>query len=297
MSTELSAAKPAQVLDVIKNTAPLEIAKLDFVKEKYVNNYNLTHPKKEGELMYHRNVTHFLQTIASSDDLKKADPFSLYACFVTAAVNGYSLDPADSEVYIVPRGGKAYLQRQAGAHVRRLMLTGQVSRLGQAKIVYEGDFFEVENGRVISHKEKFQSEKFVAGWVSFEVADGKDIHFIFRKSDWESWKEKSPMKNGPLWNHKDGQPLASFLKTKLVLHACKSKTWATGMTNPAAEQFNVEVDDDDSNPSGLPAGQPTQQLPAAQPSPAAQAVISAMTSDEPAATATVNITDEEDPFA
>lgn len=286
-------AKPAEVMTIIRQTAPTDVAKLDFVKEKYVSNYNLSHKKKEGELMYHRNLIHFTQTIAASEDLKKADPFSLYACFVTAAVNGYSLDPADSEVYIVPRGGKAYLQRQAGAHVRRLILTGQVLRLNQAKIVYQGDDFTVENGRVISHKERFTSETFIAGWVSFEVANGQDIHFIFRKSDWEAWREKSPMKNGALWNHKDGQPLASFLKTKLVLHACKSKTWATGMTNPAAEQFNVEVDDDDAaNDTNT---QDAKAIDVSNASPRAQAIASAMTNDK-AEDAPVTIQSEDNLF-
>jgi hypothetical protein len=97
------------MLTIIQNTPAVLIPELDLVKEKYIQNYNACNKEKNGELMYHRNVIHMKQAIANVPGLIECDPFSLYACFATAAVNGYSLDPGDDEVYLIPRGGKAYL--------------------------------------------------------------------------------------------------------------------------------------------------------------------------------------------
>lgn len=243
-----------QLMVVLQQTPPTAIAELEFVKDKFVTNYNACHREKAGELMYHRQVVYFKQAIAASDALKKADPFSLYACFLTLAVKNYSLDPEDSEVYLYTMGGKAVLKRQAGAHVRRLMETGQVFYADQAKLVYEGDEFEVVNGRVKKHVEKFQSETIIAGYIRFVLnKNGDDRFFIYRKSDWQAWRKKSQQANGDNWNGNDGQPGAAFLRTKIVLHAAKDKSWATGTTNPNVDQFdNIEIDEDEQLPEANP---------------------------------------------
>lgn len=230
-----------QVVDLIRQTAPVAIAELDFVKQKFIDNFNLTHKEKNGELMYHRQMVHFKQIISGNDTLKAADPFSLYACFVTAAVNGYSFDPNDDEVYLIPKGGKAWLWPQTKAMVKRLRNSGQIKFADQAKIVYQGDEFEVENGRVKKHVEKFSSEVMIAGYVRLVIDDkGTDKYFIYRKSDWESWRKKSLSPNGENWNS-NGQPLAAFLRTKIVKHACDDSSWSSGRTS-IAEQFSVEIE-------------------------------------------------------
>jgi hypothetical protein len=61
------------------------------VKEKFIKNYNLANRSENGDLMYHQQLVYFNQNIASSSQLQNADKFSLYACFITAAVKGYSI--------------------------------------------------------------------------------------------------------------------------------------------------------------------------------------------------------------
>lgn len=247
------------LLAIINETPSVKIAELEFVKTRYIENYNLANKSKDGDLMYHRQLVFFNQQLTANSNLQNADKFSLYACFVTAAVNGYSFDPEDNEVYLIARGGKAKLERQAGAHVRRLIRTGQVKFVEQAKLVYEGDIFEVENGRVIRHVEKYQTERVIAGYARFVLDEnGADRFFIYRKSDFESWRKKSPNaytiekkgQSGPylsesLWDNgvvggKEAEP--GFLRTKIIKHACKEKCWATGSTPAGAETFSVEVD-------------------------------------------------------
>lgn len=248
-----------EVLQTIEKTPPMQIASLDFVKEKFVDNYNKCNNSDAGELMYHRQLVHFNQTISNDPNLTKADKFSLYACFVTAAVNGYSLDPQDDEVYLLAIKGKAHLWPQAGAKVRRLIRTRQIKSADQPKLVYEGDTFQVEGGRVVKHVENFASENIIAGYIRFIISEKEDKYFIYRKSDWEAWRKKSSngktyKKSGQhgeylvesLWDNGviNGQnPEPNFLRTKIVKHAAKEKCWATGSTPPDADKFhNVEID-------------------------------------------------------
>jgi len=250
-----------QTLELIQNTAPGKIAELDMVKEKFIKNYNLANRSENGDLMYHRQLVYFNQNIAASTQLQNADKFSLYACFITAAVKGYSFDPLDNEIYLVPRGGKACMQLQAGAYVRRLIQTQQATGCEQAKLVFKGDVFEVEDGIVKRHIEKFESETIIAGYVKFNTAGGGFKYFIYRKSDFESWRKKSPnpatVQKSPTWlaeslwdNGVIGgeNPEPAFLRTKIVLHAAKEKCWFTGSTPIELEQFNVEIDAEEENP-------------------------------------------------
>lgn len=256
------------IMQIIQATPPNQIADLELVRERYITNFNACHKDKVGDLMYHRNVVHFKQIIQGSQQLQKSDPFSLYAAFVTAAANGYSLDPNDNEVYVIARGGKACLDRQAGAHIRRLIRTGQIQFAEQAKLVYEGDVFQVENGRVIRHMENFQSDNIIAGYVRMVIDEnGSDRYFIYRKSDFESWRKKSPNprtieKQGQgggtylsesLWDNGvlgGTQPEPNFLRTKIIKHAAKEKCWAVGNTPPTVETYSeIEIDTEDT-PAG-----------------------------------------------
>lgn len=272
-----------QVLQQLANTPAVQIPELAIVRDRYIQNYNHCHGNKLGDLMYHRNVVFFKQAIASNDKLAAADPLTLYACFVTAAAKGYSLDPNDDEVYLIARGKSACLDRQAGAYVKRLLQTGQAKFFEQAKLVYRDDIFEVENGRVLRHIEMFRSDEIIAGYVRVVLDEnGTDRFFIYRKSDFASWRKKSPNPrtierqgaNGnylieSLWDN--GQlnginPEPNFLRTKIVKHAAKDKSWAAGTVAPALDAFeDVEIDTEDLPPLSIHDAGKQQQQVAAQP--------------------------------
>lgn len=233
-------------LAIINSTPANQIAALEFVKNKFIKNYNSCHKQKIGELVYARQCMFFQQAMANSADLAGCDRFSLYACFLTVSVKGWSLDPQDDEVYLIPRGGKACIDRQAGAYVRRLIETGQIMAAGQPVLVYDGDVFSVENGRVIKHIQNYATEILKCAYIEFSLPGNNTRFFIYRKSDWEAWRSRSPQKNKDNWNGPGGQPDPGFLRTKIVKHACKEKCWASGSTPAGVEIYEtIEVDSED----------------------------------------------------
>jgi len=254
--SEANLPKRQEIIQMIMDTPPAQIASLPFVKAKFIENYNACNrspdgkPGTEGEMMYHRQQIHFVQIIMADDKtgaaLRGCNPFSLYACFATAAANGYSLDPADNVVYMIPKGGKACLWRQAGAHVHRLIRTNQIRHAEQVQLVYQGDAFRVSKGAVLTHESNFAGEKIIAAYQEFVLPDGKSRYFIYQPSDWTAWRSKSDMPNGPNWNSGPlGQPDPGFLRTKITKHACMEKVWATGMNPIQVETFeDVEIESD-----------------------------------------------------
>lgn len=245
--SEANLVKRQDIIQTIMETPALRISSLDMVRDKFISNYNACNPDKQGELMYHRQMVHFNQIIAGSGALQNCDRFSLYAAFVTAAANGYSLDPADNTVYLVPKGGKAVLWRQAGAHVHRLIRSNQIRHAEQVQLVYRGDIFKVMGSKVLEHIQNFGSDEFFAGYQEFVLPDGQSRFFIYRQSNWEEWRSKSDVPNGENWNYKgSGRPKEGFLKTKITKHACTEKVWATGMNPIAPDHFqDIEVETDE----------------------------------------------------
>lgn len=242
---------PAKILEIIQQTHPMQIAELEPVRKKFIANYNHTHRSKNGDLEYHKQLINFKQLLAASDALRGTDPFSLYAVFVTVAANGYSIDPADNEIFIVPKAGKAVIWRQAGAHIRKLVESGQILHADQAQLVYEGDEYEVNRGVVEKHVEKYASDVYKAAYIRFELhpdSTGKkqEKYFTYRKSDWEGWRKKSTSTktDNPWITGPHGQADPGFLRTKISKHAAMEKSWGSGMRILALDQFeNVEYEE------------------------------------------------------
>lgn len=225
---------------------PFKMIDSEMVRERFIKNYELATQKKDGVLAYQAQVISFRQLIQASADLQKCTVESLYKCFIQASIKGYSLDVADQQCYMYPYGAVATLQPQAGAFVEKLKRNKQILHSDQAKLVYKGDIIEVENGKVIKHVEKFQSEQIILGYVKFTRTDNSEIFFIYRPSDWAAWKSKSKQKDGENWNKGiEGQPVAAFLRTKIVLHAAKEKIWSPSNTPVFFERYDeIEVDEE-----------------------------------------------------
>ena len=225
---------------------PFAMIDSQMVRERFIKNYELASQKKDGVLAYQAQVISFRQLIQASADLQKCTIESLYKCFIQASIKGYSLDVADQQCYMYPYGAVATLQPQAGAFVEKLKRNKQILHSDQAKLVYKGDVIVVKNGKVIDHVEKFESEIIILGYVKFTRFDNSEIYFIYRPSDWAAWRSKSPQKDAQNWKGGvEGQPVAAFLRTKIVLHAAKEKIWSPSNTPVFFERYDdIELEEE-----------------------------------------------------
>ena len=240
------------VMQIIQNTPVNKIAELDLVKKKYIQNYDACNPGGNGEFMYHRNLVFIKQAISGFKTT--IDPFSVYACVTTLAMYGASAAPADEEVYFIPRKGQMCMQFQPGMKVKKLERSKQILSVKKVNLVYKGDTYEVEDGFVKKHVERFESDIIIAGYIKFNLPDGSEKHFSYRPSNWESWRSKSPDKYGTNWCYKskqsDGteltQPMPGFLISKIISHACGEKSWTPGRTPATVEVYsNVIISEDE----------------------------------------------------
>jgi hypothetical protein len=83
-------------------------------------------------------LVYFNQNIASSSQLQNADK-SVCMLAHNRSCKRIFIHPLDNEIYLVPRAGKACMQLQAGAYIRRLIQTQQATGCEQAKLVFRGD--------------------------------------------------------------------------------------------------------------------------------------------------------------
>lgn len=233
-------ATAQQTMALINSTPVLQIPEMDHVRNQYIQNYEKCNPGKDGAFEYQRNLVHLMAILNSNDAFKKCNPFSVYQCLTTIAAYGYSVDPADDHIYLIPRDGKLCISRQPGSKLLRLIKTNQVVIAGEPTLVYEGDTYEVEDGMVKKHVEKFSSDKIIAGYVKFTLdSKGTQRHIRYRISDWEGWRLKSPQATGGNWRWmgKD-QPHPGFLRTKIMGHACTERCWIPGNYPNQAEAYD-----------------------------------------------------------
>jgi phage RecT family recombinase len=86
-----------------------------------------------------------LQAIQASDQLSKCSPDSIVKAMANVALTGLSLDPSRKLAFLIPRGGVCVLQPSYRGLIKSVTSTGAVIAF-EAKVVYEGDHFEYEEG-------------------------------------------------------------------------------------------------------------------------------------------------------
>jgi recombinational DNA repair protein RecT len=238
------------LMQVIKESTPAKVLTMPEVKQKFITNYEQAHGVGKGELAFQKNLA-YLQQRLSEDSFKNVTSISVYKMLIMIAIRGYDLDPTEGEVYLMPYNTTIDLQKQAPYLVRRLKETKQLQEFFPAQLIFEGDDFKIKDGMVIDHSRNLKSQKIIAGYVKGITAKGKEICFIYTPENWDQWKKASKMPGGNNW--KGGpleQPTEAFLKTKIVLHACKEKVWASSRS-VITEDFFPEVETEDESPEGI----------------------------------------------
>lgn len=258
MSTEIQNGMPTllEIKQRLDGKDVFEMLLMPWVHERFILNHNRINKTSDGELALQRQLLVYRKLIAENEQLQKATTQSHYKCLIEASIKGWSLDPADNQVYVLSyvtkSGNNAVLQPQAGAYVSRLIKTGQIEYVNPVEIVYKGDSFKFSQGKVIEHIREFKSDQIIAAYIKISIVGNspknpKEVTFLYTPEDWNAWRKKSKIPDSDNWKGgTGGQPIVAFLKTKVVLHACKEKCWGAGETVLGLENYPDIITDEES---------------------------------------------------
>jgi recombinational DNA repair protein RecT len=245
MSTE----KITNVVALLKQAKPAEIAELEFVKDRFVTIHNQIHGTDKGELIYHKEVFNYKKLLSETPALRECSPLSLYGCFLDINVNGHSLEQGSKpDCYITPKNFKvgtdaegrdvwekrATLQVSPYGEVKMRMRAGQIKHADNPIVVYDCDHFKIgtnNNGKLVVKEydktlPKPDDAKIVACFVRIERPDGSfempflDMDDIARLRGYSEKQNKG--KANALYGTSDKQIDTGFLKAKTLKHALMS---------------------------------------------------------------------------
>jgi hypothetical protein len=243
MSTE----KVTNVVALLKQAKPAEIAELDFVKDRFITIHNQIHGTDKGELIYHKEVFNYKKLLSETPALRECSPLSLYGCFLDINVNGHSLEQGSKpDCYITPKNFKvgtdaegrdvwekrATLQVSPYGEVKMRMRAGQIKHADNPIVVYDCDHFKIgtnDKGKLVVKEydktlPKPDDAKIVACFVRIERPDGSFEMPFLDMDDINRLKGYSEKQNGvgkanALYGKNGKQIDTGFLKAKTLKHA------------------------------------------------------------------------------
>lgn len=187
MSTEKKDALTltSQMLNECKS--PAEIVDLPAVEKRWVDTYEMTTGKKDGDLKFHAEKIVFLQTIAENKQLAECTPMSIYSSFILLAVSGLSL--RDGQSYLIPYKKKAVWMPGWKGRLEQISQIKGVEYLAEPICVYENEEFDFEviNGEYVINKHKPQlntkDQDIVAVYAVMRMLNGSKRIFLMKREE------------------------------------------------------------------------------------------------------------------
>lgn len=233
------------LMQVLRETAPIALAELPVVQERFVALMERTRgvDKNMAQMVFEQERYHFLRQISNSPELRKCETMSLYGCFMDCAVNGLSFDPSKKLAYLIPSNvnvgtkdqpiwtKRASLEASPYGELAIRQRHRQIRYADNPVIVYEGDHFEPyeENGvKLVNYRMNVNhTSKIIAAFIRLVRIDGTIDYKWMMESDWLRLKDYSAKKNkskgaNELYSSNGGQIDPGFLEAKLLKHAFRS---------------------------------------------------------------------------
>lgn len=239
----------------INELDPVKLPDHPKVKESFLKAYSKIHlshvsdkeREAQAESIYDKEALYYKKLVTASEKLKQATRVSLYSAFLEVAIQGLSLQPGQkSESYLEARSFNAGTRdKPVWQQVCNLVITaygelnlrikaGQITRMSNPVIIYEGDHFQpMTNPRgelYVDFKPSFprKSEKIVGCWVAIHLPSNAIDFKWLEMGDVERLKKYSEKgmggKANALYNSHNGQIDPGFLSTKCIKHAMAAYT-------------------------------------------------------------------------
>ncbi|OJV40863.1 MAG: hypothetical protein BGO29_14950 [Bacteroidales bacterium 36-12] len=226
------------------------------VAESFINTMMKIHKKtaEDAEMIFEREAMYFKKALNASERLKQCTGISLYSAFLEIAIQGLSIQPGQkSEAYLEARGTKtsqrdesgnlidawintAYLRITAYGELNMRIMSGQIIRMNNPQVIYEGDHFQpMTNQRgelIVDYKPCIprKSKKIIGAYVCIVLPNnGLDFKWLL-EDDIERLKKYSIPKSGQnpqansLYSSENGGIDPGFLEAKTIKHAMRAYT-------------------------------------------------------------------------
>ncbi len=263
---------------------PLKLVDDESVRANFIRTYSKIHGKSESdaEMVYEREAMYYKKALSGNARLKECTKLSLYSVFLEIAINGLSIQPGSkSEAYLESRGVKtggtkenpsysqvAFLRITAYGELNLRIMAGQIIRMMNPVVVYEGDRFQpTTNDRgelIVKYEPKIprQSKKIIGCWVRIQLPDGSSDFKWILEDDIERLKKYSIPNYGEnrnpnaLYISENGGIDPGFLEAKTIKHAMRSYTKLRIGENVAFDDEPNADDPENKQPFGEPVQQP-----------------------------------------
>lgn len=274
-------------MDQLNKLDPVRLVDDPSIKESFINTYSKIHKvsEDEAESVYNREALYYRKSVSADERLKGCTKLSLYSAFLEVAVDGLSIQPGSkSEAYLEARGTKqkdgsyintAWLRITAYGELNLRIRSGQIKRVFNPIVVYEGDHFQPttnDNGELIVEYRPAiprKSKKIIGCYVRILLPDGSSDYKWLLADDIERLKKfaETKTKNGsytnPLYSSENNGIDPGFLEAKTIKHALRAYT-------KLRVGENVAMDDEEEIPqeqANVPFGpeEPVEEQEAKQP--------------------------------
>lgn len=219
------------------------------IKSAFITTYSKIHKVSEDEAqsVYDKEALYYKKAVLDNDKLKNSTRISLYGAFLELAIQGLSIQPGSkSEAFLEARGVKigkeqngrdiyvdtAYLRITAYGELNLRIKSGQIVRMYNPIVIYEGDHFQPttdERGRLIVQYQPEiprKSNVIIGGYVCIQLPGG-DLDFKWLLQD-DIARLKKYATNGSytnaLYTKENGGIDPGFLEAKIIKHAMRAYT-------------------------------------------------------------------------
>lgn len=247
---------------------PVKLVEDEKIKSQFINTYSKIHRKSidDATVVWEKESIYYKKSLTDAK-LQSCTKLSLYSAFLEIAIQGLSIQPGQkSDAYLEARGQKTgqkdsrnkdiyinicYLRITAYGELNLRILSGQIVRMLNPIVVYEGDLFQprTKMGEIyVDYEPKIprQSKTIIACWVRIVLPGGINDFKWLTQEDIDRLKKYSIPKSGDnpranaLYSVNEGQIDPGFLEAKTIKHAMRAYTKLRVGENVLFEEEELE---------------------------------------------------------
>lgn len=221
------------------------------IAQQWIETYAKIHKvsKEDAEVIHKRESIYWKKAVSTDEKLQSCGKLSLYSVLIELAVNGLSLQPGSkSECFLEARGVRIGGTRENPVHTNACFLkitaygelnlriaSGQIIRMRNPVVVYEGDHFQPKTdprGRLVVDYQPLiprKSKKIIGCWVCIELpGNSLDFKWLLEDDIERLRKFSIPRYTGAqanaLYTSENGGIDPGFLEAKTIKHAMRAYT-------------------------------------------------------------------------